>query len=358
MPTPASIQELRTAIGFNKAVDLVTPLLAPSLWALRQTSRGVLTPQVGWEDDAAELGKGDSWASERFPTGLDLNFPWEGYLTSENASMLAAFGLGKVASVAAGTGWTHTCTPVVQSVDGIDMPSTTLVQAIRQGAGVVTDYAFPGVCLEEFSISLKTGLGRQNATMRSTWVGTGQYVKPSGIIIPALYREHSMNAMSASTITIQAQDYKTTHKFISLDMGWKNNIRLDSGYFPGSGTQVVTEGAPVFGIRGRMRRGDPTATLSYSAEFVNGSTELDILLAGTEGTAQVTLAGAVIGAGPNTHKVDLQWARVGFQAVPISDTDGIVTCAVQCTVMKDYTLSKILTMAVTNEQETVGALAT
>src|SRR4030095_10229245 len=100
------------------------------------------------------------------------------------------------------------------------------------------------------------------------WVGTGKFVKPSGLTMPAFQNEHSLRAGGA-TITIMGVDYVATHRFVSCAMGYKNNVKLDQGFYPGSGIQYNAS------IRGRMRRGFPTPTLSFVAELDRDSDEFD-----------------------------------------------------------------------------------
>jgi hypothetical protein len=346
MPTPTTgnIQELRTAIGFGVegvlgVPTLGTPEVAATMWSLRQTSRTIAAPLPGFEDDSQEFGKGDSWAHQRFPTGLDVSWPWEGYLTSQNASMCAVFGLGNPVATTSGTnGQLYTCTPMVQATMGINLPSTTLLQTIRQGGAPILDVAFPGCVCEEFSISIKQGIGRQNATMRSTWVGLGTFVQPSTITMPTLYTETNINATAATVITIATQNYVTNTRFMSADFSYKNNVRLATGYYPGSGTQQVGSG-PIFSTRGRMRRGDPVASFSFVAEYIPGSVELTDLLAGTSGSAEINIIGATIaGATPSAHTVNILIGLVYFHAVQLSDIDGIITCMVTCDIMETPTL--------------------
>jgi hypothetical protein len=46
------------------------------------------------------------------------------------------------------------------------------------------------------------------------------------------------------TLTINAVDYVTTKNIVSLETSWKNNIRMDAGFFPGSGFQTVGDALP------------------------------------------------------------------------------------------------------------------
>ena len=213
------------------------------------------------------------------------------------------------------------------------------------------DIAAAGMCCEEFGFSFRYGVGRSTAMMRSSWIGSGVHVMPSTITMPALESEHILSGAGATVVTIQTVDYITNKRFVSLDFGYKNNIRTDSAYYIGAGKQNG------YALRGRMRRGSPDVTASFVAEFVDGSVELSNMIAGTEGTLVFTVPGAVIGLGPDTHNITITLHRVGLRAVTIADEDGIVVARVDCIVMK-HTSNGVVTIAVTTEQDDILTAAT
>ncbi len=92
-------------------------------------------------------------------------------------------------------------------------------------------------------------------------------------------------------MTFSGFNYLTNFRMIEIDFGWKNNIRDQSSYFPGSGSQAG------FQLRGRMRRAAPTITLRTQVECDSGSSEEDLLIAGTPGTGTLTATGLVSSAG-------------------------------------------------------------
>jgi hypothetical protein len=296
------------------------------MWSLSQTNRSIGQPLLNVEDDAADLGKGDEWATQLFPSHWDAALPWEARLTSENAAMLAAFALGVVTKATAEAGFAYTCTPLDPVIDGIDLPSSTVVQAVRQGASDLFDYALIGMCLQEFRIRLTQGPGRDNATMTSSWAGCGKYAEASTITIPAPTTEHPLNAGGAA-ITINGVDYVTAKSFVSAEFGWNNNVRLDAGNYPGSGTQSNAQ------IRGRMEYGTRQAFLTFVARFMDGSAELTKLRALTNGAATIAVTGAVITTS-SYHKILATFHRVAFRTAVIGETDGLITVAVECSILK------------------------
>lgn len=345
---PANVQELALAISFHKQTALQTALVAADMWSLSQTNRTTGQPIFNQESNAEDIGKGHEWATQLFPSHWDAPWTWDARLSSENAAMLGVFGLGKVSKAVSGDGFKYTCTPLDPVADGIEMPSATVVQAVRQGASDLFDFALIGMCCDEFRIRLQQGPGRDNATMTSTWNGSGKYVNPSTIAIPTAYTEHLLNAGGASTITIRTIDYVTNKRFVNLEFGWRNQIRLDSGFYPGSGTQTGAN------LRGRMRHGTRQVTLSYTVEMENGSTELDDMLAGTEGSASIVVVGAALGAA--FHTLEITVPRLILRAAPIGETDGLITIAVEAEILKDPS-EEVVTLEVTTDQDEIGTAA-
>lgn len=315
---PALLQELRTAIGFHKQAALQTPLVAADTWSLRTTSRDIPQVQFINEDDADDLGKGVH-PTQLFKSHADASFPMNGRLTSEWGAMLACFGIGTTVKSGAGTAKTYTCAlPVDFATAGLEMPSTTIVAAIRQGGSSITDKALIGMCCEEFGFQFNRGPGRDNALFTSSWLGSGAWASPSTITIPALATEHRLNAGGITVLTINGIDYMAADRFVSAQFSLKNNIRADSRYFPGSGTQSG------FQIGGRMRRGSPAITCNVVVECEAGSDEEDNLLSQTEGTATITCVGDAISGGGN-HSLSIVGHRIVQTATQIGEDDGIAT---------------------------------
>jgi len=347
---PANIRELKCCIGFKRQSALQTPLAAADCWSLGQTNEDIGQSQPVVESNATFLGKGDEFATTNFKSHLVSERPWNGYLTSEAAAILATFGLPKFVKAAAGTGFSYTCEFGDPKTDGIELPSTTIVDSIRQGANDVHDQALIGMCLEEFLINLKSGPGLENATFTSQWVGCGKYVSPSNIAVPAAYPEHMLNAGGAATITLMGQDYLSTKTFNELTFGVRNNIRRDRMYYPGSGTQ---DG---FQIGGRCEHGDRQAVLTWTADFEEGSPELGNLMALTEATAVVKVEGATIGAGPDKHALTATFHRVVLSTARLASNNGIVTVQCEATAMK-HAVNGVLTVVVVCEQDNIGTVA-
>ncbi len=347
----ALLQEVRSAVSFKQQPDLVTPCLAASMWSLRQTNTDLIQAQPTNEDDANDLGKG-IYITQTFPEFIASGGNWNGRFTSEAAAMLVLFGMGSdtasnvtTSSVSGGTQY------VVESyqpiLEGLGMPAATMLFQIRTGGSAITDKLLTGMVCEEFGFEWKIGPGRDNAVFTSTWVGTGKFTKPSSYTMPAIYQEHSMNAGTLDTITLthntgfSAPDfnYVTNLRFVNLNFKWKNNFRDNSSYFPGSGQQSGYQ------LRGRMRRGVPTLTLTADVEADSGSSEEDWLLAQDEGTLVVQSTSAT-----SPHQLNLTFHRVIPRSVPIQDADGIASYKVDFSVAQDTSTGKVLTATATCAQ--------
>ena len=339
----ALMQELRSALGFRQQVNLKTPVQDAELWSLRQTNRSIPQPTLVTENDADWLGKG-IWTTAVYPTNWDVNFPWEARLTSENFTQCAAFALGRATESGTAPALTYTIVPIgIDPADCLhDMPTTTFLALLRNCNEDVVNTALLGVACEEFTVSLNSGPGLDNATITSTWVGTGQFQSPSTLALPPFATEHSLRAGGA-TVTFLGIPYVSNRRFVSCNFGYKNNIKLEQGFFPGSGSQNNAS------IRGRMRRGVPTVTLNFVAEYEHDSTELDLFLAQTQGSVTIGVQGET------NHGFTIVAPRVLFSAAVLGENDNTLTVSVDCQVLQNPGTGEVVTITAKTSQ--AGILA-
>jgi len=349
----ALIQEVRQAIGFKQQSNLTTPLLAADMVSLRQTNTELVQARPINEDDQNDLGKG-VYVTNTFPSHWEAGGPWNGRQTSQALAIISAFGIGirtsKTATVATG-GFVYVFDEPVFATAGLDLPVTTMAVQIRTGGSAITDKAIAGLACEEFGINYRLGPGRDNATFTSQWLGTGTNDKPSTITIPTIYDEASLNAGGITALTICGFNYLTNKRFANVDFRWKNNIRDNSSYFPGSGSQDGYQ------LRGRMRRGTPTITLTATVECDSGSSEEDYLLAQTEGTGVITCEGAVIDGGPEKHQYEITFHRLSMKATPIGESDGIAAYNIEYFVM-EHPSNGVLTIEAITDLDNILTVAT
>ncbi|MBN2118511.1 MAG: hypothetical protein JW730_18200 [Anaerolineales bacterium] len=320
---PANIREMLIGFGKKKQDDLATANTLAGIWRLGKLNTTFMGPKLNTEDDRAELGKGHEFPTALYKTSWDVAGQIEKYLSAEFAAWAMAFGLGVAPKTGTPPNYIYTCTPLDPVTNGIELPSFSYIETIRQGASDVLDRMAVGCVVEGWTLSVASGPGRANSKLTVDIVGSGNYTEPSGITLPAATAEKLLPSASL-TATINGIDYVTAKNLVSLEASWKNNIRLDSGFYPGSDFQetgVATSGA----IRGRMEMGDRECALSFIARFENGSTEYTKLTGLTEGTAVISLSY------DTNNKITLTYQRVIFSVVELGETDGIVTVQVTCT---------------------------
>ena len=321
---PANVRETKIAFGFVPQADLVTINAPAELWSMTKTNPALAVVTPVMEDDAQDIGKGDEFPTTVYPTNMDTGVAIEKYCSSEFMAWLFCFATGKATKTIVGTtGQSYAAVPSDPVVDCINVPPFTYAELIRPEPDSVIDRGLIGMVINDFAIMLESGPGRANCRVTVNCVGTGSIANPSGITMPALETEHFLNASGAS-INIQGIDYVLETSFISAEFRWNNNIRLPSGYYPGSGTQNG------FAIRGRMEYGNRECTFTFVARAAKGSREFNNLMSLTEGPAVITVKGAQIGAGPQNHQFSINAQRTMMSAVVNGEADGIVT--VNCTV--------------------------
>lgn len=353
---PARSQELKIGIGYHKQTgtgasgttptQLQTALTAGSLWNLGIGTFSAPFPQFVKESDADFFGKGHEWVTQVFPTSIDAPFERTFHLTSQNFAHVACFAFGsQTKSGPAAGAYQYICTPMDPVTDDVNLPATTVVGGIREGTGgEIIDMALIGAVCNSFTFRLQRGPGLQNSQLSSQWLGCGKYANNSGIAIPARFTEERLGAGSTVALTINGVNYLTNARFVDLEYVFSNNVIADSGYFPGSGSQSS------FDIRGRMRMGRRTMSLSFQVELEAGSTELASLLAQTEGSVTITIEGSVI-ASAVKHTAKIELPEVVFRSFQLAEADGFVTAQVVADVQYNGSTGPAILTAITNQDE-------
>ena len=151
--------------------------------------------------------------------------------------------------------------------------------------------------------------------MTVNWVGSGLLTTPSAITVPALTLENNMLAASMA-LTVNGIDLVATKRILSASVGWKNNLLLNAGFFPGSGMQNGLQ------VRGRMEIGARVPSFQYTARLLYGSTEYNLLTAQTAGAATLSVQHDA------NNSVSFALPQMAFKAVENGEGDGIVTVTV------------------------------
>jgi hypothetical protein len=169
--------------------------------------------------------------------------------------------------------------------------------------------------MEDFTYQFNYGPGRASSKMTVNWVGSGLLTTPSGITVPALTTENNMLAASMA-LTINGVDYVGSKRILSGSIGWKNNLLLNAGFFPGSGLQNGLQ------VRGRMEVGARVPSFQFTARLLSGSPEYATLVNQTTGTAVLSVQHD---AG---NSVTFTFQQMAFQMAENTEADGIVAVTV------------------------------
>ena len=346
---PANVRETKIAFGFKPQADLGTINAPPELWSMTKTNAALSVVTPNTENDAADIGKGDEFPTQVFPTSMDTAVALEKYASSEFLAWLFCFSTGKATKTGTTPAFTYEATPSDPAVACLDLPAFTYAEQIRTPPDSVVDRAEIGMVIQDWTLTMESGPGRANCRVVANFVGTGQVAAPSGITPwPPVEVEHALNAASA-TITINGIDYVLTKTFISLELRWSNNVRLDSGYYPGSGVD-----ANGFAVRGRMEYNTREFSLTFVARAIKGSPEFLNLINQTPGTGTITLKGAALGASFHGMKVEIP--KLVMSAVVNGDADGIVTVQCTATILKDPVEPYIKLSATTGKDGIFGLI--
>jgi hypothetical protein len=336
------LQEIQICFGKGKQTDIATAQTAANMWQLRKLNAALANPKLNTENDAEEYGKGHEFPTQTFKTSWDVSGTLEKYLSAEIAAWAMAFGLGKVVKSGTTPNFTYTCTPLFPANgDAAELPYFSFVEQIRPGAGVVLDRMAVGCAVESWQLTVGSGPGRANSKINVEFVGSGKVIdSATGITMPAATVEKLLPSASL-TLTINGVDYVTNKNIVSLETGWKNNLRMDAGFFPGSGFQAAGDGSSG-AIRGRLEFGNRQGYLKFVARFENGSTEYTKLKAQTTGTAVINLSF------DTNNSLQITWQKIAYATTELAETDGILTVAVDCTPLYDSTNGIITAVAKCN----------
>jgi hypothetical protein len=344
---PANVQETKIAFGYVQQTDVATANTLAQMWSLTKTNPALATVNPVNETNALDIGKGNEFPSQVFPSNMDVTIPLEKYVSSEFMAWLFCFTTGDATKAPAGAGYEYSAIPNDPAVTCINLPTFTFQETIRAEPNSVVDHALIGCVVGEWTLTMSSGPGRANCRVVCTLPGTGRVMSPGLTPLPVVEQEHFLNAAGAH-ITLNGIDYVLSQTFMSLEFRWNNNVRLDTGLYPGSGTQNG------YAVRGRMEYGIREMTLNFVARAQVGSIEFNNLINGTEGSCSFGVRGASIDA-TNQHMFDIIIPRSRFSAVVNGQDANIVT--VQCTLQPLQSLdgTPIVTLqAVTGKDGILG----
>ena len=313
----ANIRELSIAFGKRKQTNITMANVLGDIIKLRKLNATIVNPDFVVESDANEIGNANEFATATYPSHVNVAGTLEKYASAEFVTWCAAFALGGVTPTGTTPDFIYTIVPIVPVTGGIELPSFSYLEAMRQGGTDIFDRMYVGCVVNDFMVSMTTSPGRAASKCVANFIGCGDITDPSSITHPAVTLEEALPAATAA-ITIQGVDYVNLKSIVSLDWGWNNNVSADNGFYPGSGTESG------FAKRGRMEYGNRQAILRFVARFEDGSAEYTKLLASSVGTAVITQTFDASGTYTATFH------QVGFKSIVLGETNGVVTVAVDC----------------------------
>jgi len=326
---PARVQQLIMGLGKGKQTNISTA--GATFLRFKKLDTSLTTPKPVFENDAAEIGKGHEFITQTFPSHYEVANHLEKYASAEFVTWAAAYALGNIAQVGSAAPYTYTITPINPGVT-LELPYFSLVEQVAEGGGNAVDNLYVGCAIEDFTYQFNYGPGRASSKMTVNWVGSGLLTTPSGITVPALTTENNMLAAPMS-LSVNGVDYVATKRILSGSVGWKNNLLLNAGFYPGSGLQNGLQ------VRGRMEIGARVPSFQFTARLLAGSPEYNTLVNQTTGTATLSVQHDA------NNSVTFTFPQMAFQVAENAEADGIV--AVTVTGAPQYSNSQNTVMSVT-----------
>jgi hypothetical protein len=233
---PSNLFETLIAFSKAKQAAIATPNTVAGMWRLNKLNSAFGGPKLITESDAGEIGKGNEYAANIYRSYWDVNGQLDKYASAEFACWAFAFALGSITPATNGSNYSYTVTPLDPAVDGYELPYFSFVEQIRPGATPVLDRMAVGCAIQDLTLTVASGPGRANAKIVVNYVGSGKRAKPSEITIPAATAEKLLSGASLA-LTMKGVNYVTAKSILGLELTWKNNLRVDEGFYPGSGFQ-------------------------------------------------------------------------------------------------------------------------
>jgi len=311
---PARVQQLILGLGKGKQTNISTA--GATFLRFKKLNADLTTPQPVFENDAAEIGKGNEFISDggTFPSHYNVANRLEKYASAEFVTWATAYGLGNVAMTGSSAPYSYTITPINPGTT-LELPYFSLVEQVAEGGGNCVDNLYVGCAVEDWTYQFNYGPGRASSKMTVNWAGSGLLTTPSAITVPALTTENNMLAASMA-LSVNGVDYVGGKRILSGSIGWKNNLLLNAGFYPGSGLQNGLQ------VRGRMEIGARVPSFQFTARLLSGSPEYATLVAQTRGSAVLTVQHDA------NNSVTFTFPKMAFQMAENAEADGIVAVTV------------------------------
>lgn len=318
-------------LGVDKQADIATA--STIFQRFRKLDTSITSPRPIFENDAAEIGKGHEFATQTYGSNYDVANRIDKYASAEFLTWAFGFGLGNVTVTGAAAPYSYTIVPIDPGAT-LELPYFSLVEQIAENGGSSIDNLFRGCAIEDVTYQFNYGPGRASSKCTVNWIGSGLLTQPSAVTVPALVAETNILAAGMS-LTVNGVDYVTSKTILSGTIGWKNNLMVNAGFYPGSGLQNGLQ------VRGRLEIGARVPTFQFTTRLLKNSVEYTNLVSQSTGAAVATIPH------DTNNTVTFTFPKVALQAVENTETDGIV--AVTVTTAPEFDTVSSTVMSVTSK---------
>src|SRR5215472_4397193 len=160
---PANVQETRIAFGYQPQTDVATINTTAQMWSLTKVNPALSVVNPINETNALDIGKGNEFPSQVFPSHQDASVAVEKYSSSEFLAWLFCFSTGKATKTGTAPGaLTYAAVPNDPAVDCINLPCFTWDELIRAEPNSVVDRALIGCVVGDWTLTMSSGPGRAN----------------------------------------------------------------------------------------------------------------------------------------------------------------------------------------------------
>ncbi|MEW6361735.1 MAG: hypothetical protein AB1477_06400 [Acidobacteriota bacterium] len=345
----------KLAMGRVPQTDYVTPTAAAANAFVEQIAR---EPDGSfWTIEPKKMnnkgqGTGNRWATESWVEAWDSSLQFGFDASSQNLGrhLLAAFG--SVASTTQGAGFKHVFRPLDTKIS-MQLPAYSFLELLAEGSGGISSLFPSGVC-EKLELA-GDGQGRVAATVN--YRGSGKEQAATGYAwathVQKIQGTQNYFFNTQADISIGGYPGNTSPVEFNCDLeSWRfaysNTLAADAGYRPGC-PEFVIAGNPEIGVvRTECLLSDSAIEAEWTFRLRANDPALGQLKNQTPLEAAITLTGAVIGAGPEVHKLTITLHYFKYATHVRGVKDGIATVTITPDVIYSVADSEICEVELVN----------
>src|ERR1700722_16190117 len=128
----ARVQQLILGLGKGKQTNISTP--GTTFLRFKKNNADVTSPRPMFENDAAEIGKGNEFIGQTFPSHYEVASRLEKYASAEFVTWAAAYALGNVVMTGTAPTCAYTLTPLNPGTT-LELPYFSVCEQISEGGG-------------------------------------------------------------------------------------------------------------------------------------------------------------------------------------------------------------------------------